>query len=97
MDPANDIFYSVVGSWELVTKKAKKKFAFPEHFFETLERQGFECLPITLSHTLVLRDLPNLHGDPFDRMLVAQAKSEHMTLITRDAGLAEYGVKCVLA
>jgi PIN domain nuclease of toxin-antitoxin system len=61
-----------------------------------LLRHGYEELPITGEHALLVRTLPALHKDPFDRMLIAQAQSEGLTLLTADKELAAYGAPCKL-
>ena len=96
MDPENDVFYSVICPWELTIKDAKKKLHLPETFFSILANTGFDVLPITGKHVETLRNLPRLHGDPFDRMLVAQAVTEKMTLVTHDKKLASYPVKTIV-
>ncbi len=95
-DPTKEVYYSVITPWELSIKQAKGKLSLPKHFFTSLPTLGFDCLPITEIHVETLRSLPTLHGDPFDRMLVAQAKTEHLTLITGDKQLAEYPVKTLV-
>src|SRR5690606_30987744 len=87
-DPDQTVFYSVVTPWELYIKYAKGKLKLPESFFDTLPQSGFVALPVEEKHIAALRKLPNLHGDPFDRMLVAQTLVERMTLITADKKLA---------
>ena len=88
-----DICYSVINCWELALKESKGKILLPEHFFTQLPSMGFPCLPVKEAHILSLRRLPAGHGDPFDRMLLAQADAEGRTLITRDATLAHYPVQ----
>ena len=95
-DPAHDVFYSVIAPWELAIKQASGKLVLPKNFLETLPKMGFDCLPIDEKHIITLRELPKLHGDPFDRMLVAQAKAERMTLITGDVRLRDYPIKLLL-
>jgi len=95
-DPAQDVFYSVIGPWELSIKHAKGKLPLPKNFFPTLPKLGFDCLPVTDAHVEALCALPKLHGDPFDRMLIAQAHTEKMTLITSDKRLAAYPIKTLL-
>jgi len=95
-DSDRAVFYSVINPWELSIKHAKGKLKVPSNFFETFSTLGFECLPIEESHVQTLRELPPLHDDPFDRMLVAQAKVEKLTLITSDKRLAQYPVKTLL-
>ncbi|MBV8938317.1 MAG: type II toxin-antitoxin system VapC family toxin [Alphaproteobacteria bacterium] len=95
-DPSVPVWYSVITPWELSIKQGKGKLALPEDFFETLPRLGFDCLPVKESHVYALRSLHRLHGDPFDRMLAAQAKTEKLTLVTGDKRLAAYPIKTLL-
>ena len=60
-------------------------------FAEALDAAGIDVLASRPAHAVALDDLPQLHGDPFDRLLIATARTEGMTLLTRDAALAEYG------
>lgn len=92
-----DVYYSVVTPWELSIKHAKGKLPLPKDFFKTLPTLGFACLPIEETHIDALRELPDLHGDPFDRMLVAQAKCEKLTFITTDKKMKAYPIKTLIA
>jgi PIN domain nuclease of toxin-antitoxin system len=83
---------SAATAWELAIKAAKKRLRFPPDLLEQLEQHGFVPLSISVSHALAAGQLPAHHSDPFDRMLVAQAKLEDLTLVTRDERLAAYGV-----
>ncbi len=96
LNPNYEIYYSVICPWELAIKEAKKKIHLPEAFFSTFADTGFDVLAITDKHVEALRKLPRLHGDPFDRMLAAQAASENMTLITHDKRLASYPVRTIV-
>ena len=69
----------------------------PEDFAEVLAGQAFEPLGVTVGHAHAVRDLPLLHRDPFDRVLVAQARLERMTILTRDQRISQYDVPTVLA
>lgn len=93
MIPAADqVFVSVVSIWEAGIKwRAGKLPVSPEALVEGLNDNGMTTLPVSLNHTLQLCRLPDHHRDPFDRMLVAQAMSEPMFLLTSDGALAEYG------
>lgn len=95
-DPENQVSYSVIAPWELAIKEAKGKLQLPSNFFSDLPNLGFDCLDISSKHIEELRQIPKLHGDPFDRMLVAQAKAENMTLVTCDKGLSEYPIKLLI-
>ena len=92
-DAQQDIYYSIVSSWELAIKESTGRLPLAPRFFEGLTETGFVCLPVEEKHIETFRALPRLHKDPFDRMLVAQANAEGMTLITADKRLAVYPVK----
>ncbi len=96
LDDTDAVYYSVITPWELSIKHLKGKLPLPDGFFDTLPTLGFDCIPIEESHIHALRSLPDLHSDPFDRMLVAQASAEKMTLITHDRNLAAYPIKTLL-
>ena len=91
-DPGNMVFASVVSAWEAEIKRALGKLRAPEDLSEELRRSRFTELALRLHHVRALRDLPSLHRDPFDRMLLAQAKADGLTLVTRDERLGDYGV-----
>lgn len=95
-DASEQILYSVITPWELSIKSATKKLSLPKDFFHSLPTIGFGFLSIEETHVDSLRKLPALHRDPFDRMLLAQAKAERLTLITADKKLADYPVKVLL-
>ena len=88
---ADEIYVSSVCLWEAAIKCARGRLTLDlDALDEHLEQSAFTPLPITWAHARRLRQLPLLHGDPFDRMLVAQALSEPMHLLTHDAALAAY-------
>jgi PIN domain nuclease of toxin-antitoxin system len=91
-DAGNDILVSAATLWEIVVKRAVGKLRFPDDLEEVLEEEGFELLPIGFSHLHVLGQLPFLHRDPFDRMLIAQAIAEGIPLLTRDRAMRPYPV-----
>lgn len=88
---------SIASVWEVAIKSATGKLRPPEDFADAVRDAGFDLLPISVEHTRAVRDLPLHHRDPFDRMLVAQAQVEGLTLITRDTRLAEYDVRVLNA
>lgn len=98
---AGTIWLSVVSPWELTIKAALGKIALhrPVQDFATeLQREfGAEILTISLAHVLRVGALPAHHGDPFDRLLIAQAQTERLTLVTRDDAFARYDVPLILA
>lgn len=94
---ANLVYVSVASLWEIAIKVSRQKLVLPrryEDLFPTsLEPAGFDLLPISVTHVTGILSLPHHHRDPFDRLLVAQAVEENMTLVTCDAKLAAYPVK----
>jgi len=93
----NLVFVSAVVVWEIKIKEALGKLEIPGNFKRVLESQPFEMLDITVEHAHAVKDLPAHHRDPFDRMLVAQAKVEGFTLLTHDARLKKYKVSLMEA
>jgi PIN domain nuclease of toxin-antitoxin system len=89
-DSDNNIFVSAVSTWELSMKAALGKITMPEDFEVQRERSNFKPLPISIQHTLVVKELPDHHRDPFDRLLIAQALSESLTLVTHDPAIWSY-------
>lgn len=92
LDDRNHRMLSAVVVWEVAIKRALGKLHAPDGFAETLLEAGVDPLPVTLEHAASVERLPHHHGDPFDRMLVAQATIEDAVIVTRDAALACYGV-----
>jgi PIN domain nuclease of toxin-antitoxin system len=95
---AGEIKASVVSYWELVLKKGRQTAVVlqPLAWWERyVTRQSVEVVPIRVDHVDRLDGLPEWHRDPFDRMLVAQSLAEGLTLVTKDANLARYGVPLV--
>jgi len=94
VDRHNDIRYSLASLWEVAIKSSLGREDFqvdPPALRRGLLREGFQELPIQAEHVLAVRDLPWIHRDPFDRLLVVQAQSEGLRLFTTDRRLAEYG------
>ena len=86
------VFVSAASIWEVSIKAALGKLkADAASLLAEIEPAGFELLPITGEHAAAVAKLPGLHADPFDRMLVAQAKCEPLVLVTNDGVLAAYG------
>lgn len=93
-EPANDLSFSTVSIAEVAIKFALRRPEFevdPRVLRRALLDNGYEELPLLGAHACALADLPQLHRDPFDRMLVAQAMMEGVTLLTGDAAVARYG------
>lgn len=91
----NVVYVSAASVWEIRIKQALGKLRLPRSFRETLDRQPFMDLPVTAEHAHAVLGLPGHHRDPFDRMLVAQAKTERLTLVTRDERIKQYSVPIV--
>jgi PIN domain nuclease of toxin-antitoxin system len=98
--PESEVFFSAVSTWEMAIKIAAGKLQLPvpmdELIPESLLRDDFGSLPLQQHHCFELARLPMHHRDPFDRMLVAQARAEQLTLVTADRQLARYEVDLVL-
>ena len=92
-DTGNELFFSVASLWEIAIKASHKRADFmvdvPELHGELL-RNAYQELPVLAAHTFAVAHLPHLHKDPFDRLLLAQAMRENLTLLTADETLATY-------
>ena len=98
IDPGNEVFLSLASAWELWIKHAKKPIAAlapaldsgAVSFFKAAQESGISLLDITLEHAAAAARLPSVHRDPFDRMLIAQAIAERLTVVTADAVFQRY-------
>jgi PIN domain nuclease of toxin-antitoxin system len=94
-DAQNEVFVSAISVWEIAIKRALGKASAPAlpaaDAVSLFRASGFRSLDVTVAHALAVEELPLLHKDPFDRLLVAQALSEPMRLLTHDADVAQYG------
>lgn len=93
----NMIFVSPVSAWEISIKKATGELDVPDNLYEEIKLHRFTELKINFDHAQLAGSLPDIHKDPFDRMLIAQAMIEKLTLITRDKQISKYDVNCVVA
>lgn len=91
-DEDNEVLISAVSVWEIEIKKAIGKLQMGGHTAMLIQAAGFTPLPITPHHAHVAATLPPHHGDPFDRMLVAQTQLEDAVLVTADGALRRYDV-----
>ena len=82
---------SAVSLWEIWLKQSLGKLRLPKNFEQKLEAESFESLPLAASHTREAVRLPWHHRDPFDRMLVAQARAMNLKFMTADEIVAAYG------
>jgi PIN domain nuclease of toxin-antitoxin system len=91
--PDNQVFVSAVTAWEIAIKHALGRLKFPiDRFDDILRRMGFDALPILPAHAIAAGSLPRHHDDPFDRMLIAQARAEALILVSRDQAVGRYDV-----
>ena len=105
MDPDNTIYYSAVSVWEVMLKHARRPGEIPfseQDFSEACKEAGFIALNLSEKHILSVCALSrpdNIkeHNDPFDRLLVAQAKVENLSFLTHDELIPGYGEKCVIS
>jgi PIN domain nuclease of toxin-antitoxin system len=89
---ANEVLVSAASVWELEIKRVQGRLDGPPDLLDRVERAGFRLLDITADQVLDAARLPRHHGDPFDRILVAQAQGEAATLLTKDGMLDRYDV-----
>lgn len=87
---ADVVYVSMASAWELAIKTSTGKMRLDEPFRHTLAKHEFVLLPLDLAHVELVATLPRHHGDPFDRMLAAQAIHEGLTLVTHDRAFAPY-------
>jgi PIN domain nuclease of toxin-antitoxin system len=90
-DERNRVAVSAVTVWEIAIKRSLGKLTIEDGWNRTLARLGFDALPITAIHAEAVEHLPWHHRDPFDRLLIAQAATEGLELVTADPRFAAYG------
>jgi len=95
-DGNNLVFVSAAVIWEIRIKQASGKLKIPSVFRQIVDQQPFNWLSITVEHAHALESLPAHHRDPFDRMLVAQARVEGFTVVTHDAVFRKYKIPVML-
>jgi PIN domain nuclease of toxin-antitoxin system len=91
LDHDLNVYISPATIWEVAIKQSIGKLQ-PEDLPERIRNSGFRELPITSAHAIAAGRLPLIHRDPFDRMLIAQAQLEELTLVTRDTHIHKYDV-----
>ena len=96
-DPGNSVDVSVASLWEFAIKQSIGKLTVDGDLREHLTLQSFSELPVLGEHALAVRDLPPHHRDPFDRLIIAQARCEGLTIVTRDRAFAAYDVPIMSA
>ena len=98
-NPENTLWLSVASAWEMQIKTALGKLRLTRPLGQTIAEQqtanGLQVLTVNLAHVLALQALPPRHKDPFDRLLIAQAKSEGWDIVSKDPEFAAYGVPVI--
>lgn len=92
LDGRNDVVVSAATVWEIGVKRASGMLSAPDDLPAVVVDSGFQLLSITAQHASLAASLPRHHLDPFDRMLIAQALVEGLTLVTRDPAIGRYEV-----
>ena len=92
---ADIVWVSAASGWEAAIKMARGRLRLPEPFHVLIAADDFSELPVTLAHASALAALPPHHADPFDRVLVAQARVEGATLVSHDRAFEPYGVPMI--
>lgn len=92
-EPRNQVLVSAASIWAISIKQAKGMLEVPEDLEALVEDEGFTKLPISLFHGQQAGKLPEIHRDPFDRVLIALAQSEGLELVTADGIIPQYGVR----
>ena len=90
--PENEVIISAASVWELGLKISRQKLSLPNNYAATLLADGLHELPVSIAHAQRAMSLPPLHGDPFDRLLIAQALAEGLLLVTSDQVIQGYDV-----
>jgi PIN domain nuclease of toxin-antitoxin system len=96
-DSGHRLFVSTVSAWEISVKRDRGKIDAPDDLGDMIAASGIATLDLSWHHAWAAGEIPLLHKDPFDRMIVAQARSEGMTLISADRRLGDYGVPMIVA
>lgn len=96
-DGKNTVYISAAVIWEISIKRALGKLDAPDDLEAAMTANRFLPLPVTVPHALAAATLPDHHRDPFDRLLIAQARVEEFKLVSRDPRIPDYGVPLILA
>jgi PIN domain nuclease of toxin-antitoxin system len=97
VDHNNIICVSLISLWKISIKQNIGRLDIPKEFFEVVSEGGFEILTLTMDQIKKYRTLPLHHQDPFDRMLIIQARQQKLTFITRDSEISKYDIEIVKA
>ncbi len=98
-DGDNEIWFSAASAWEIALKAGKGRLLLPEqpreYVLKRLALHGFRALAVEVQHALAVHELPAVHSDPFDRLLVAQSRAERLPLLSADPEIARYDVEVI--
>lgn len=98
-DGNNELFFSAASGWEIAIKSKLGRIKLPGEpatfIISQLAENSIQSLPVRMNHALYVAALPDFHRDPFDRLLVAQAKLEKLSILTADPQMAGYGVQII--
>ena len=98
-DGKNDVFLSAASVWEIVIKTARGRLVLPEppaqYISKRMSLYRFRSLPIQISHAVHVYELPPIHNDPFDRMLIAQSQLESLPILTKDEDIQRYELETI--
>jgi PIN domain nuclease of toxin-antitoxin system len=97
IETAEQVYVSAVSGWEIAIKTSMGKLRPVRTVSVAVEESGFEELPVRLRHAAALASLPRHHRDPFDRMLIAQAITDRLTIVTRDRAFRAYNAALIAA
>ena len=96
-DPSRVVYLSAASAWEMSIKRGKGRLDSPTDVAEAVSSNGFRELPVSVAHAQEVAELPPHHADPFDRILIAQARVEGLTIVTRDHAFEAYPVPLLAA
>lgn len=97
-EPNNSKIVSIASIWEIAIKISLDKFRFSKgfkYFLNMVEENGFQILPVTFEHAMVVSTLEFIHRDPFDRLLIAQCKADKLILATKDENIKRYNIQTI--
>jgi PIN domain nuclease of toxin-antitoxin system len=97
-DSNNTKAVSIASIWEIAIKISLDKFRYIKgfrHFLDLIEENGFEILPISFEHVMIVSTLEFIHRDPFDRILISQCQVENLTMLTKDENIQKYNIKTI--
>ncbi|HUQ48176.1 MAG TPA: type II toxin-antitoxin system VapC family toxin [Gemmatimonadaceae bacterium] len=95
MASADVVYVSAASAWEVAIKSSLGKIKLPSSFSESVEESGFVELSIQFTHAAAVELLPSHHADPFDHMIVAQAKVERLVVVSHDRAIEPYGIPVI--